>query len=63
VLAAEESTAALSFRNLAGVAVLESESVGVTDLLRAASILVSEPALAALSARAASPGGAKGAKA
>jgi large subunit ribosomal protein L4 len=62
-LAAEESTAALSFRNLAGVAVLESENVGVTDLLRAASILVSEPALSALSARAASPRGAKGAKA
>jgi large subunit ribosomal protein L4 len=62
-LAAEESTAALSFRNLAGVAVLESENVGVTDLLRAASILVSEPALSALSARAASPRGAKGVKA
>jgi large subunit ribosomal protein L4 len=52
VLAAEESSAALSFRNLARVAVLSSESVGVTDLLGAASLLVSEPALEALTARA-----------
>jgi len=63
VLDAEESTAALSFRNLAGVAVLSSENVGVTDLLRAASVLVSEPALKALSARAGSPRAAKEAKA
>jgi large subunit ribosomal protein L4 len=52
VLAAEESSAALSFRNLARVAVLTSENVGVTDLLGAASLVVSEPALAELSARA-----------
>jgi large subunit ribosomal protein L4 len=52
VLSAEESSAALSFRNLARVAVLTSESVGVTDLLGAASLLVSEPALEALTARA-----------
>ena len=52
VLSAEESSAALSFRNLARVAVLTSESVGVTDLLGAASLLVSEPALQALTARA-----------
>jgi large subunit ribosomal protein L4 len=52
VLSAEESNAALSFRNLARVAVLQSESVGVTDLLGAASLLVSEPALAALTERA-----------
>jgi large subunit ribosomal protein L4 len=51
VLAPEESHAALSFRNLDRVAVLLSESVGVTDLLGAASLLVSEPALAALTAR------------
>jgi large subunit ribosomal protein L4 len=63
VLDAEESTAALSFRNLAGVAVLSSENVGVTDLLRAASMLVSEPALQALSARAGSPRGGKQEKA
>jgi large subunit ribosomal protein L4 len=52
VLAAEESVVALSFRNLARVAVLTAENVGVTDLLAAASLLVSEPALAALTARA-----------
>jgi large subunit ribosomal protein L4 len=52
VLTAEESSAALSFRNLARVAVLSAESVGVTDLLGAASLLVSEPAVEALSARA-----------
>lgn len=52
VLAAEESSAALSFRNLPRVAVLSAENVGVTDLLGAASLLVSEPALQALSARA-----------
>ena len=52
VLAAEESSAALSFRNLARVAVLSAENVGVTDLLGAASLLVSEPALEALTARA-----------
>lgn len=52
VLAAEESSAALSFRNLPRVAVLSAEDVGVTDLLGAASLLVSEPALQALSARA-----------
>jgi large subunit ribosomal protein L4 len=52
VLTAEESSAALSFRNLDRVAVLLSESVGVTDLLRAASLVVSEPALKELTARA-----------
>jgi large subunit ribosomal protein L4 len=52
VLSAEESAAALSFRNLARVAVLTAENVGVTDLLGAASLLISEPALDALSARA-----------
>jgi len=55
VLSAEESSAALSFRNLARVAVLTAENVGVTDLLGAASLLVSEPALAALTARTAQP--------
>jgi large subunit ribosomal protein L4 len=52
VLVAEESSAALSFRNLARVAVLTAENVGVTDLLGAASLLVSEPALGALTSRA-----------
>jgi large subunit ribosomal protein L4 len=52
VLTVEESAAALSFRNLDRVAVLLSDSVGVTDLLGAASLLVSEPALEALTERA-----------
>ncbi|HEX4186331.1 MAG TPA: 50S ribosomal protein L4 [Solirubrobacteraceae bacterium] len=53
VLAEAESSAALSFRNLRRVAVLTAEAVGVADLLGAASLVVSEPALAALTARAA----------
>jgi large subunit ribosomal protein L4 len=52
VLGAEESSAALSFRNLARVAVLIPEDVGVADLLGAASLLVSEAALDALTGRA-----------
>jgi len=52
VLADEESAAALSFRNLARVSVLSAESVGVSDLLGAASLIVSEASLQALSARA-----------
>jgi large subunit ribosomal protein L4 len=55
VLTAEESAAALSFRNLARVAVLTAENVGVADLLGAASLLVSEPALQALTARTSKP--------
>ena len=51
VLAPEESAAALSFRNLTRVAVLSAADVGVTDLLAAASLLVSEAALAELTAR------------
>jgi large subunit ribosomal protein L4 len=54
VLAAEEATAALSFRNLDRVAVLTHESVGVTDLVGAASLLISQTALDALTARAGS---------
>jgi large subunit ribosomal protein L4 len=53
VLSADESAAALSFRNLARVAVATPENVGVTELLGAASLVVSEPALAALTERAA----------
>jgi large subunit ribosomal protein L4 len=52
VLVAEESDAALSFRNLARVAVLTAENVGVTDLLAAAALLVSEAALEQLTERA-----------
>jgi large subunit ribosomal protein L4 len=53
VVVAEESAAALSFRNLARVAVLTPESVGIADLLGAASLLVSEAALSELTERAA----------
>jgi large subunit ribosomal protein L4 len=56
VLAAEESAAALSFRNLARVAVLAHENVGVADLLGAATLVVSQAALEGLTARAAAPG-------
>jgi large subunit ribosomal protein L4 len=55
VLAPEESAAALSFRNLVRVAVLSATDVGVTDLLAAASLLVSQAALDELTARAAKP--------
>jgi len=52
VLVADESAAALSFRNIARVAVLDAAAVGVTDLLAAASLLVSRAALEQLTARA-----------
>jgi large subunit ribosomal protein L4 len=55
VLAPNESDAVLSFRNLKRVAVLSATDVGVTDLLGAASLLVSQSALEELSARAAKP--------
>ncbi len=51
-LAPEESDAALSFRNLARVAVLAHEDVGVADLVGAASLVLSQAALDALTARA-----------
>jgi large subunit ribosomal protein L4 len=55
VLSPEESSAALSFRNLARVAVLAAENVGVADLLGAASLVISESALDALTARTGKP--------
>ena len=55
VLSPEESSAALSFRNLARVAVLAAKNVGVADLLGAASLVVSEAALEALTARTGKP--------
>jgi large subunit ribosomal protein L4 len=55
VLGVEEPAAALSFRNLARVAVLQPESVGVADLLGAASLLLSEAALEQITRRAAAP--------
>jgi large subunit ribosomal protein L4 len=51
VLTPEETDAALSFRNLARVAVLTPENVGVTDVVGAATLLVSESALEMLTAR------------
>jgi large subunit ribosomal protein L4 len=52
VLDADERNAALSFRNLAGVAVLTHENVGIADLIGAASLVLSQNALDALLARA-----------
>jgi large subunit ribosomal protein L4 len=60
VLSAEESSAALSFRNLARVAVLTAADVGVTDLLGAASVVISEPALQTLTSRAGNTGKGRG---
>src|SRR5205823_14463820 len=51
-LAPEEAAAAKSFRNLRGISVLAESEVGVADLVRAASLVVSEAALAALTVRA-----------
>ncbi len=55
VLSPEESDAALSFRNIPRVAVLTPENVGVTDVLGAASLLVSQDALSALTERTGKP--------
>jgi large subunit ribosomal protein L4 len=55
VLTDDERDAALSFRNLARVAVLTPQSVGVADLLGAASLVLSQGALDALTARAGRP--------
>jgi large subunit ribosomal protein L4 len=58
VLTSEESAAALSFRNIARVSVLRPQDVGVTDLVRAAAVLLSEPALEQITARTGPPRGA-----
>jgi large subunit ribosomal protein L4 len=52
VLAADEASAALSFRNIKRVGVLEVTNVGIADLLGAGSLIVSEAALASLADRA-----------
>jgi large subunit ribosomal protein L4 len=52
VLAEDQITAALSFRNLERVSVLPAAEAGVADVLGAARLLVSERALADLTARA-----------
>jgi large subunit ribosomal protein L4 len=51
-LADDEVAAAKSFRNLDRASVLPADGVGVADLLGAASLVVSEAALTALTARA-----------
>src|SRR5829696_7094440 len=55
VLGAEESAAAKSFRNLAGVTVIPTEACGVADLIGHATLLVSEVALNTLTERAKKP--------
>jgi large subunit ribosomal protein L4 len=52
VLSAEEAEAAKSFRNIARVNVLAADDAGVADVVGAASLLASEPALEGLAARA-----------
>jgi large subunit ribosomal protein L4 len=52
VLSANEDNAALSFRNIARISVQEVANIGVADIIGAASLLISEPALEALTARA-----------
>ncbi|HWC26494.1 MAG TPA: 50S ribosomal protein L4, partial [Solirubrobacteraceae bacterium] len=52
VLADGQERAALSFRNLARVSVLSASMVGIADLIGAASVICSQEALAALTARA-----------
>jgi large subunit ribosomal protein L4 len=55
VLGPEQSDVALSFRNLKRVAVLSAADVGVTEVVGAASLLVTEAALGELTERAAKP--------
>ena len=52
VLGAEESAAAKSFRNLAGVSVIPTEACGVADVVRPATLVASQAAVDALTARA-----------
>jgi large subunit ribosomal protein L4 len=52
VLAEEQEQAALSFRNLSRVSVLPVSMVGIADLIGAASVVCSQEALDALTARA-----------
>jgi len=52
VLSHDQANVALSFRNLARVGVLPADGVGVADLVGAASLLITEEALAELTQRA-----------
>jgi large subunit ribosomal protein L4 len=54
VLGAEEAAAGKSFRNIDGIDAIPAEDTGVADLIRAASVLISETALPVLVARASS---------
>jgi large subunit ribosomal protein L4 len=55
LLTEEESSVALSFRNLKGANVLPVDSAGVADIMRAGSILFSDSALARITERALKP--------
>ena len=55
VLGGEESDAAKSFRNLAGVSVVPTEAVGVADIVGHATLVLSQVALASLTDRAKKP--------
>ncbi len=55
VLGAEESDAAKSFRNLAGVSVIPTSACGVADIVGHATLVLSEVALASLTERAKKP--------
>ncbi len=55
VLTEQEGDAALSFRNLPRVAVLTPQSVGVSDLLRAATLVLSQQSIEQLVARTGAP--------
>jgi large subunit ribosomal protein L4 len=52
LLGEDEHAAGKSFRNIAGIGVLPVDDAGVTDIIGAASLLVSESALESLTARA-----------
>ena len=51
MISGDEVGALRSFRNIARVDVMEVGAIGVVDVIRAASIAISESALAALNAR------------
>ena len=53
VLTEDEAVAAKSFRNLPGVLVLSAENAGVADIIRPATLIASQAAVDALTARAA----------
>src|SRR5215218_7869752 len=53
VLAQDEANVAKSFRNLQGVVVLAAENAGIADIVRPATLVASQAAVDALTARAA----------